>query len=110
MEQVKDTYQQSDISKKTEKGTQKFLRASDYVADLAATGIGKATDRAGAALSGFVKGITGGLVNPERIGYEMEKITNKAGKGLRMSRQGLSRFQLNPPGSFYASNLKRRGL
>ena len=89
MEQTRKPYQQSPTSQTTQSGTETFLRVSDYLADLAARGIGKATDFTGSALSGVVKGFTGGRVDPERIGYEGEKFINKVGRTVRKTEQGI---------------------
>ena len=89
MEQARKPYQQSPTSQTTQSGTETFLRASDYLADLAARGLGKATDFTGSALSGVVKGFTGGRVDPERIGYEGEKLINKVGRTVRKVEQGI---------------------
>jgi hypothetical protein len=89
MEQVRKPYQQSPTSQTTQSGTETFLRVSDYLADLAARGIGKATDFTGSALSGVVKGFTGGRVDPERIGYGGEKFINKVGRTVRKTEQGI---------------------
>jgi len=89
MEQTRKPYQQSPTSQTTQSGTETFLRVSDYLADLAARGIGKATDFTGSALSGVVKGFTGGRVDPERIGYEGEKLINKVGRTVRKAEQGI---------------------
>ena len=89
MEQTRKPYQQSPTSQTTQSGTETFLRVSDYLADLAARGIGKATDFTGSALSGVVKGFTGGRVDPERIGYEGEKFINKVGRTVRKAEQGI---------------------
>ena len=89
MEQTRRPYQQSPTSQTTQSGTETFLRVSDYLADLAARGIGKATDFTGSALSGVVKGFTGGRVDPERIGYEGEKFINKVGRTVRKAEQGI---------------------
>ena len=89
MEQTRRPYQQSPTSQTTQSGTETFLRVSDYLADLAARGIGKATDFTGSAFSGVVKGFTGGRVDPERIGYEGEKFINKVGRTVRKAEQGI---------------------
>ena len=89
MEQTRKPYQQSPTSQTTQSGTETFLRVSDYLADLAARGIGKATDFTGSALSGVVKGFTGGRVDPERIGYGGEKFINKVGRTVRKTEQGI---------------------
>ena len=113
MEQVRKPYQQSQTSQTTQSGTELFLRGSDYLANLAAKGIGRATDFAGSALSGVVKGLTGGRVDPERIGYEGEKFINRLGRGVRDREKAAAdtlsktKLELNPPGSMYPSNLRR---
>ena len=113
MEQARKPYQQSQTSQTTQSGTELFLRGSDYLANLAAKGIGRATDFAGSALSGVVKGLTGGRVDPERIGYEGEKFINRLGRGVRDREKAAAdtlsktKLELNPPGSMYPSNLRR---
>ena len=113
MEQVRDTYQQSDTSKKTQSGTERVLRGIDTVAHLVSKGMGRTTDFLGSATSGAVKGLTGRLVDLEKIGYEGEKLINRAGRGLRDTEKRMGRnlsqtnIQLNPPGSGYPSNLRR---
>ena len=113
MEQVRNTYQQSDTSKKTQSGTERVLRGIDTVAHLVSKGMGKTTDFLGSATSGVVKGLTGGAVDLEKIGYEGEKLINRAGRGLRDTEKRMGRnlsqtnIQLNPPGSGYPSNLRR---
>ena len=113
MEQVRDTYQQSDTSKKTQSGTERVLRGIDTVAHLVSKGVGRTTDFLGSATSGVVKGLTGGTVDLERIGHEGEKLINRAGRGLRDTEKRMGRnlsqtnIQLNPPGSGYPSNLRR---
>jgi len=113
MEQVRDTYQQSDTSKKTQSGTERVLRGIDTVAHLVSKGMGRTTDFLGSATSGLVKGLTGDAVDLERIGHEGEKLINRAGRGLRDTEKRMGRnlsqtnIQLNPPGSGYPSNLRR---
>lgn len=113
MEQVRDTYQQSDTSKKTQSGTERVLRGMDTIAHLVSKGTGRAVDFFGSATSGVVKGLTGGKVDLEKIGYEGEKLINRAGRGLRDTEKRMGRnlsqtnIQLNPPGSGYPSNLRR---
>jgi hypothetical protein len=113
VEQVRNTYQQSDTSKKTQSGTERVLRGMDTVAHLVSKGMGRTADFLGSATSGVVKGLTGGAVDLERIGYEGEKLINRAGRGLRDTEKRMGRnlsqtnIQLNPPGSGYPSNLRR---
>lgn len=110
---MEQAYQQSGPSQWSQRATEKFLRGSDYLANLAGKGIGRVTDFGGSLASGIVKGATGGRVDPEKIGHEAEKWINKKGEQVRDTERraaetlSKTKMELIPPGSMYPSTFKK---
>jgi len=110
---MEQAYQQSGPSQWSQRATEKFLRGSDYLANLAGKGIGRVTDFGGSLASGIVKGATGGRIDPEKIGHEAEKWINKKGREVRDTEVraadtlSKTKMELIPPGSMYPSTFKK---
>lgn len=72
--------QQSDVSKQWERGARWFGKATDkYVANPVSSAVRAAADYTGQALSGVTRAATGGAVDLEKIGKDVEKLIGTGG-------------------------------